>query len=214
MNRLKLTYIHMLNPSSLIQNGGLLLILFMVFAESGMLFGFFLPGDTLLFSAGFFAGEGKLNIYLLIIGVILAAIAGCNVGYEIGKRAGRKLFSKPDGVLFRQSYVKSAEEFYEKHGAKTIALAQFVPLARTFVPVVAGIGKMDRKKFVIFNIIGATIWGAGIVILGAWLGKKIPNIDRYLLPVIGIAVAISFGPMIYHIAKNMLDSYKKKSNLK
>ena len=200
----------MLNPTALIESGGLLLITAMVFAESGMLLGFFLPGDTLLFSAGFFAGQGKLPLVGLIICVILAAIAGCNVGYEIGKRVGRKLFSKPDGVLFRQSYVEKAEGFYEKHGGKTIALAQFIPIARTFVPVVAGIGKMDRKKFVIYNIIGATTWGAGVVLLGAWLGKKIPNIDRYLLPIIGLAVMVSFGPMLYHIVKNMLESYKKK----
>ncbi len=200
----------MFNPVTLIESGGLIAITFMVFAESGMLFGFFLPGDTLLFSAGFFAGQGKFPLGLLIFLVIAAAIIGCNVGYEIGKRFGRKLFTKPDGVLFRQSYIKSAEEFYEKHGGKTIALAQFVPIARTFVPVVAGIGHMDRKKFVMYNILGAITWGAGVVLLGAWLGKKIPNIDKYLLPIILLAVAISFGPMLYHIFQNMLESKKKE----
>jgi membrane-associated protein len=202
------------NPKDIIQSGGLLLVSFMVFAESGMLFGFFLPGDTLLFSAGFLAGSGQISLFQLIVCVVVAAVAGCNTGYEIGKRGGRKLFNKPDGILFRQEYVKKAEDFYEKNGGKTIALAQFVPIARTFVPVVAGIARMDRKKFVIYNFFGVVCWGVGIVLLGDFLGKKIPNIDKYLLPIIGIAVAISFGPMLYHIAKNLFENYTKKKSAK
>src|SRR5665213_2566479 len=123
----------MFNPTHLIQSGGLLLIAFMVFAESGMLFGFFFPGDTLLFSAGFFAGQGKLPLGWLIIIVVLAAIAGDNVGYIIGKHAGKRLFRQPDGLIFRQSYVVRAQAFYEKNGGKTILLACCVPIVRTFV---------------------------------------------------------------------------------
>jgi membrane-associated protein len=201
----------MFNVKSIVENGGLLLISLMVFAESGMMFGFFFPGDTLLFSAGFLAGDGKISLFWLIVCVIISAIAGCNVGYEIGKRGGRQLFKKPDGILFRKEYVDKAEEFYQKNGGKTIALAQFVPIARTFVPVVAGIAEMDRKKFVIFNIIGATLWGGGIVLLGDFLGNKIPNIDKYLLPIIGLAVLISFGPMVYHLIQALMKHKKRKA---
>ncbi len=202
----------MFDPKSLIESGGLLIVTIMVFAESGMLVGFFLPGDTLLFSAGFLASTGKISLVWLIVCVIFAAIAGCNTGYEIGKRGGRKLFNKPDGLFFRQDYIKKAEDFYDKNGGKTISLAQFVPIARTFVPVVAGVAGMDRKKFVMYNILGVFLWGTGVVLLGFFLGQRIPNIDKYLLPIIGLAVLVSFGPMVYHIIKALIEDYKKKQN--
>ncbi len=195
----------MFNTTHIIQSGGLLLIALMVFAESGMLFGFFFPGDTLLFSAGFFAGAGKLPLVWLIIIVVLAALAGDNTGYQIGKTLGRKLFKKKDGLIFRQSYVETAEVFYKKHGGKTILFAQFVPVVRTFVPLIAGMSHMPRKKFVLYNIAGVCLWGVSIILLGDWLGSKIPNIDKYLLPIVGLAVLISFGPMIWHLLKATLE---------
>ena len=170
-----------------------------VFAESGLLVGFFLPGDTLLFTAGFFAGQGKLPLIWLIITIVLAAIIGDNVGYEIGKRTGHRIFRKKDGILFRHEHIARAEAFYEKHGGKTIILARFIPIVRTFAPVVAGVGKMPRKRFMLFNVFGAVFWGAGVTMMGVWLGSKIPNIDRYILPIILLAMSLSFGPSLYHI---------------
>jgi membrane-associated protein len=198
----------MFNVTHIVQSGGLLVVAAMIFAESGMLLGFVFPGDTLLFTAGFFAGQGKLPLVLLILIVILAAMLGDNVGYQIGKTVGKRLFKKKDGLVFRQSYVTKSELFYEKHGGKTILFASFFPVIRTFVPMVAGISRMDRKKFVIYNVIGVIAWGTSIVLLGDWLGRKIPNIDKYLLPAMGIAVLISFGPMIFHIVQNMLGKDK------
>lgn len=191
-----------MNVEHLIQSGGLILIGGIIFAETGLLVGFFLPGDTLLFSAGFFASKGLFPLSGLVAVVILAGFLGDNAGYTIGKRAGRRLFKKKDGLLFRQEYVQRAEEFYEKHGGKTIILARYVPIIRTFAPVVAGVGNMPRKKFIAYAAVGSTVWGGGISVLGYWLGSKIPNIDKYILPVILGAVAISFGPSLYHLVSD------------
>lgn len=191
-----------INPEHILQSGGVLLVAAIVFAESGLLIGFFLPGDTLLFTAGFFASQGKLNIGFLLIATVIAAIIGDNVGYTIGRRTGHRVFKKKDGILFRAEYIEQAEKFYEKHGGKTITIARFIPVIRTFAPVVAGVGKMDRKKFMFYNIIGATIWGVGVTLLGYALGSRIPNIDKYLLPVIGLAMLLTFGPPMVHILKD------------
>jgi membrane-associated protein len=195
-----------INPEHLLQSAGvltgLLLIGGMVFAESGLLIGFFLPGDTLLFTAGFFAAQGKLPLGWLLLVVIVSAIIGDSVGYTIGRRTGHKIFRKEDGLFFRQEYITKAEAFYEKHGGKTIILARFVPIIRTFAPLVAGVGKMKYKRFLSFNIVGATLWGGGVIMLGHWLGSKIPNIDKYLLPMVLIATLFTFSPMILHIIKD------------
>lgn len=195
-----------INPEHLLQSAGvltgLLIIGGMVFAESGLLIGFFLPGDTLLFTAGFFAAQGKLPLGWLLLVVIVAAIAGDSVGYTIGRRTGHKIFSKKDGLFFRQEYISKAEDFYEKHGGKTIILARFIPIIRTFAPLVAGVGKMHYKRFLSFNIVGATLWGGGVIMLGHWLGSKIPNIDKYLLPMVLIATLFTFSPMILHVIKD------------
>jgi membrane-associated protein len=181
---------------------GLGLVAAMVFAESGLLVGFFLPGDTLLFTAGFFAAQGRLPLGWLLVVVVIAAIAGDSVGYTIGRRTGDKIFRKKDGLFFRQSYIQDAEVFYEKHGGKTIILARFIPIVRTFAPLVAGVGKMPYKRFLSFNIIGATAWGAGVILLGHWLGSKIPNIDKYLLPAVLVATLFTFSPVILHIVRD------------
>ena len=134
--------------------------------------------------------------------IFFAAIVGDNVGYMIGKKSGPRLFKKKDGIVFRQDYVLRAEKFYEKHGGKTIIIARFVPIVRTFAPMVAGIGNMDRKKFVLYNIVGAAIWTVSVVLLGYWLGSKIPNIDHYLLPAVGIATLFTFGPTLWHLLRD------------
>ncbi len=192
----------MLDVTSIIESGGLLLIGFIVFAESGLLVGFFLPGDTLLFTAGFFAAQGQLPLGWLIITVVIAAIVGDNVGYEIGKHTGKRIFTKDDGILFRKEHVKRAEKFYQVHGGKTIILARFVPIVRTFAPVVAGVGNMSHKRFFFFNVVGGIGWGGGVTLLGYWLGSKIPHIDRYLLPIVGLAMIFTFAPTVYHLVKD------------
>lgn len=195
-----------IEPTQLIQGASaltaLLIIGGIVFAESGLLIGFFLPGDTLLFTAGFFAAQGHLPLGWLIVVVVACAIAGDSVGYSIGRRTGPRIFRKQDGLFFRQEYVAKAESFYEEHGGKTIILARFLPIIRTFAPLVAGVGKMKYRRFLAFNVVGAVIWGAGVVLLGHWLGSKIPNIDKYLLPAVLLATLFTFSPMILHLAKD------------
>lgn len=194
----------MLDPTHLIEVGGLLLIAFIVFAETGLLFGFFLPGDTLLLSAGVFASQGRFSIYIAIPVVIVAAILGNTVGYIIGQHTGKRIFKQEDGMFFRKEYIERAEKFYEKHGWKTILLARFIPIVRTFAPVVAGIASMNKGAFLLYNIIGAICWGATITVLGYVLGTRIPNIEHYVLPVVLGATILTFGPMIYHLTKSYL----------
>jgi membrane-associated protein len=191
-----------LNVEAIIQSGGLLLITAIIFAESGLLVGFFLPGDTLLFTAGFFAAQGKLSLPWLLLLILIAAVLGYESGYYIGRRFGKRLFQKKDGLIFRQEYLLRSEAFYQKHGGKTVMFSRFVPVVRTFAPIVAGIGNMPQKRFTLYNIIGGAAWTIGVSLLGYWLGSKIPNIDRYLLPVILFAMAISFGPTLYHVVKD------------
>jgi membrane-associated protein len=197
----------MFDVTHLIQAGGLLLIAALIFGESGMFIGFFFPGDTLLLSAGVFAGQGKLSLVAIFVVVSLAAIAGDNVGYHIGKRYGRRLFRKPDGIIFRQEYVGRAEAFYEKYGSKTMLFAHFVPVVRTFAPAVAGVAKMNYKEFVIFDAIGDTAWAIILTLIGYWFGTKIPNVDHYILLAVAAVVLITLGPTVYHLAKALL---KKK----
>lgn len=190
----------MFNVESIISAGGILLVSAIIFAESGLLVGFFLPGDSLLFGAGLAASQGKFSLFWLIVFVSLAAIIGDNVGYSIGRRAGPRIFKKKDGILFRQEYLQKSEEFYEKHGGKTIILARFTPIVRTFAPVVAGAGKMTRKKFMTFNIVGAIIWTGGLSILGYVIGGRIPHLDKYIeLVIIGVmlfSILIAFGHLL------------------
>lgn len=190
----------MFDIESIISAGGILLVAAIVFAESGLLVGFFLPGDSLLFGAGLAASQGKFSLLWLIVAVVIAAIVGDNVGYSIGRRAGPRIFKKKDGILFRQEYLQKSEEFYEKHGGKTIILARFTPIVRTFAPVVAGAGKMSREKFMFYNVIGGVLWGAGLCILGYAIGGRIPHLDKYIeIVIIGVMVlslAIAFGHLL------------------
>ena len=198
----------MFDINSIIEGGGLLLIGLIVFAESGILIGFFLPGDTLLFWAGFFASQDKLPIAGLITIVIIAAIVGDQVGYQIGKKTGPKIFRKKDGILFRQEYLIKAQQFYEKHGGKTIILARFTPIIRTFAPVIAGAAGMSKARFTFFNVFGGAGWGLSVIMLGYWLGNRIPNIDKYLYPLLFVIVLCSFTPAVYHLFRTCLKSNK------
>ena len=184
-----------------------------IFAEGGLLAGFFLPGDTLLLSAGYFAAIGKLPLGWLLFVVILSGIIGDNTGYEIGKRAGRRLFKKPESTFFHPDQLKKAEDFYERHGVKTVLFARFIPIIRTFVPVVSGTTNMDRKKFAIYNATGVIAWGASITmlgyILGHVIGERVQNIDKYILTFIFIAMIITIGPAIYHLLKAQVKKRRK-----
>jgi membrane-associated protein len=184
-----------------IVGAGIFVIAAVIFAESGLLIGFFLPGDTLLFSAGLIAAsQGDINLTVLILVTSLAAIIGDNVGYSIGRRAGPRIFKKEDGILFHQEHLRRAEAFYEKHGGKTITIARFVPMVRTFAPVVAGAGKMPRRRFMMYNITGGVFWCASMILLGYWLGSKIPGLDHYieyvLIGVVVISLLAAFGHLL------------------
>lgn len=200
----------LLNVTDWVSNAGpalgLLIIGGIIFSESGLMVGFFLPGDTLLFSAGFLATAGKLPLFGVIAVITIAAIAGDNTGYEIGKRAGPRLFKKKDGLIFRQEYLQRAELFYEKHGGKTVLFARFIPIVRSFAPIVAGIGGMPRRRFVLYDLCGAFLWTIPIVMAGYWLGSLIdPKLmERYIVLAIGGVMILSFGPTIIHLLKNIL----------
>lgn len=199
----------MFDVTHIVQTGGLLLIAAIIFAESGMFVGFFFPGDTLLLAAGIFAAQGHLPIVLTIVVIALAAIAGDNTGYHIGKRYGRKLFSKPDGVVFRQAYVERAEKFYERWGSRTMLVAHFVPVVRTFAPPVAGVAKMNYKQFFIFDAIGVTAWAIIVTMIGYWFGTKIPNIDHYIVLAVGGVMILTLGPTFYHLAQALIENRRK-----
>jgi membrane-associated protein len=173
---------------------GLFLI---VFAETGLLIGFFLPGDSLLFTAGLLASQGDLNIGVILVGCFLAAVIGDQVGYTIGHRAGPALFRRPDSRIFKQKYVDRTKEFFDKHGPKTILLARFVPIVRTFAPVLAGVGEMDRRTFTTYNVVGGLVWGVGVTLAGYLLSEVIgDDIDRFLLPIIAVIIVLSILPPV------------------
>ena len=158
-----------------------------IFAESGLFIGFFLPGDSLLFTAGFLASQkiastnqNYLNLWILIGVTFAGAVIGDSVGYSFGHKVGRRIFTKPDSKLFKKENLEKAEKFYEKYGVKTIILARFVPIVRTFAPIVAGVGKMNYKTFFSYNVIGGALWAVIIPIAGYYLGRLIPNVDKYL----------------------------------
>lgn len=191
----------MLDPIFLIKTVGILGVILIIFAETGLFFGFFFPGDSLLFTAGILASQNILNIWVLILGCILASILGDTVGYFTGKKYGRSLFKKDDSFFFKKKYLHDAEIFYEKHGKFTIIIARFVPIIRTFAPIVAGIGQMHYKTFISYNIFGAIFWIISMTLLGYFLGGIIPNPDKYLLPIIFLIIVVSFLPIILKFLK-------------
>lgn len=167
-----------------------------VFAESGLLVGFFLPGDSLLFIAGFLAFKGDLNILFVSIGSFVAAVLGDQVGYMFGARVGPALFRRPNSRLFKQEYVERTNDFFAHHGPKTIMLARFVPVVRTFAPIVAGVGTMPYRTFLRYNVVGGFVWAVGVTQLGYWMGDRIgaANIDKYLLPIVAAIIVLSLIP--------------------
>jgi membrane-associated protein len=179
----------------LIRWGGYVLLVAIVFTETGLLIGFFLPGDSLLITAGLVAAAGGLDIWLLNALLTVAAVVGDSVGYAIGYRAGPRIFTREDSRWFSRSHLVRTREFYERHGGKTIVLARFIPIIRTFAPVVAGVGRMEYRRFLAYNILGGVGWVVSLTWAGYLLGRTIPDIGRYIHIVIGIVVILSVVPI-------------------
>lgn len=183
----------------LIINVGYAGLFAMVFAESGLFFGFFLPGDSLLLTAGLLASRGLLNLYILVPGLFIAAVLGDNVGYWFGNKTGPRIFNRENSLLFRRKNLLAAKAFYDKHGGKTILLARFMPFIRTFAPIVAGAVDMEYRRFVTFNMIGGLLWGIGVTLAGYFLGEVIPGIDNYFLLIVAFVILISAMPTLIHL---------------
>ncbi len=194
-----------LDPEELLRRGGLALLGLIVFAESGLLVGFFLPGDSLLFIAGFLSSDTGGNVlpalpFVLVVAFV-AAVIGDQVGYLFGRKVGPALFDKPDSRIFKQKYVEKAHTFFERHGAKTIVLARFVPIVRTFAPIVAGVGEMRYRTFVTYNIVGGLLWAVGVTTLGYFLGE-IDVVKENIEIAIIVIVAISVLPMAIEVLRH------------
>lgn len=191
-----------LDPQAIIMALGTIGVIGIIFIETGLFFGFFLPGDSLIFTAGFLATQGYVSFPALLVGTFVAAVVGDSVGYAFGRRVGPALFVRENSLFFNKKYVARAQSFYEKHGKKTIILARFVPIVRTFAPILAGVGNMDYPTFLKYNVIGGFIWTWGMLWLGYGFGSIIPNPDRYIIPVVIIVVFVSLIPPLRELWKN------------
>ncbi len=200
----------MFDAQHIVETGGLLVVTLMIFAESGLLIGIVLPGDSLLIAAGLLAGRGRLPIEWLVPLVVFAAIVGYEVGYEFGKKIGPSLFKRKDGFLFREEYIGRTEKFFDKYGPITVVLARFIAHVRTLVSLIAGASKMDRRRYFIYNVIGAVLWGAGLTLLGYWLGANVPNIDKYIIPAVLATLLILYGFTLRQLTKTP----QRRRNLK
>jgi len=200
-----------LNPQVFLANPAfapwvVLLVCGIIFAETGLLIGFFLPGDSMLFTAGLLVATGtiQVNIWVLTALIIVAAIIGNQVGYLIGSKAGPALFNRPNSKLFKRENVESAHAFFEKHGGKALILARFVPIIRTFVPVIVGVAQMSKRKFFTYNVIGAVLWGGGVTLLGYLLGDKVPWVKDNLDIIFIAIVLVSVIPIGIEVVRGMI----------
>jgi membrane-associated protein len=184
-------------------------VIAIIYLETGAFFGFFFPGDSLLVTAGFFASQGHLPIAALLVGTFIAAVLGDSTGYAFGKKIGPAIFTKEDSVFFNKKYLFHAQAFYEKHGGKTIILARFIPVVRTFAPIVAGVGNMKYKTFLSFNLVGGFLWTWAMLFIGYVFGSVIPNPDRYIIPLVLVIIVISAAPPIYKVVKEYLKILKR-----
>jgi membrane-associated protein len=189
-----------LDPEKLLVTFGTIGLLAVVFAESGLLFGFFLPGDSLLFTAGLLASQGQLNLAVILVGCFVAAVAGDQVGYAFGNKVGPALFRRPDSRFFKQEYIEKAQGYFDKYGSKTIVLARFVPIVRTFAPIVAGAGSMQYRTFVTFNVLGGFLWAMGVTTLGYFLGEVAWVKHNLEVAILGI-VALSVVPIAVEVLR-------------
>ncbi len=193
-----------IDPEKLLKEGGFYVVMFVIFAETGLFFGFFLPGDYLLFLAGMFVATGKLdvNIWVLILGLFVSAVLGNFVGYWFGRKTGPVLYQRKESFFFKHRYLKAAEEYYNKQGAFALIMGRFVPIVRTFAPIFAGVVKLDFKRFALYNLAGAIIWIASLTLLGYFLGKRFEKeINDYLLYIIIGFVVITTIPLIFAFVK-------------
>ncbi len=201
--------VEFLDPKFLIEKGGPLLLFLIIFAESGLLIGFFLPGDSLIFTGGAVAGGAlaslqhvHINVVVLCIGCFVAAVLGDQVGYMIGLKAGPKVFNRPDSKFFRHEHVDRATEFFDRYGPKAIVLARFVPVVRTFVPTIAGVSRMHYSTFLRYNALGGLIWGTGVTLLGYYFGKIQAVRDHFELAILGV-IAISLLPIAFEVISHL-----------
>ncbi|MEI6528094.1 MAG: VTT domain-containing protein [bacterium] len=198
---------HLFDVQYLIQSVGLLGIFAIVFAESGLFFAFFLPGDSLLFTAGFLASQNMLPIFWLILGIAICAVLAGYAGYYFGQWIGPKIFVKEDSLFFRKKYLNEAHAFFEKYGNKAVVLARFIPIIRTFTPILAGVGRMTFANFSFYNIFGGSLWAVGITLIGYYLGHLIPGVQDYLFPIALLIIFISALPGVYEY---LLERKKRK----
>jgi membrane-associated protein len=212
----------------LLKTVGYLGLFAIIFAESGLLIGFFLPGDSLLFTAGVLSSaaaskvlklpgtEGLFNIWLLAGLCFIAAVLGDSVGYWFGAKAGPRIFTKEESLFFKREYVLRAQAFYEKHGGKTIILARFLPVVRTFAPIVAGVANMKYSTFLAFNLVGGFAWAVGLTFAGYFLGEIIPpdEVDKYIIPIVVLIIIVSIAPTAYHILKEKENRAALRQGLK
>lgn len=204
---------HLIDPVKLLREGGFYLLLFVIFAETGLFFGFFLPGDYLLFLAGMFVATDKLDvsIYIMIVGLIIAAIFGNFVGYWFGKKTGPVLYQRQDSLIFKKKYLQAAEVYYRKQGAFALIMGRFIPIVRTFAPIIAGIVKLDFKKFAFYNIAGAFLWITSLTLLGFFLGRSFEKeINDYLLYIIVGFISITTIPLIITYFKRRIGKGKSE----
>ena len=194
----------------LVRTGGLLALIVIVFVETGLLVGFFLPGDSLLVTAGIFAARGDLDLVILNTSLSLAAIVGDSVGYWIGARTGPRIFTREDSLFFNRKHLISAKEFYDRHGGFTIFIARFMPIIRTFAPVVAGVAGMQYRKFIAYNVFGGIFWVLTMTLAGYFLGTFIPNIQERIHVVIVIVIVLSLLPAIIKFASEKLKARNKR----
>ncbi|MBI1955215.1 MAG: VTT domain-containing protein [Acidobacteria bacterium] len=195
------TFLFLTNVQGIITWGGVVLVCIIIFVETGLFFGFFLPGDSLLVTAGIFAAAGYLDLFALLFFGSMCAVLGDQVGYFIGRKTGRALYNRPNSRFFKQQHLERTRAFYEKYGAKTIVLARFVPIVRTFAPAVAGAAEMRYRRFVTYNVFGGILWIFSMTLIGYFLGTFIPNIDRYIHWVIAVVVFLSILPAIVEVLR-------------
>lgn len=199
-----------LSISDIVQAVGYLGLFAIIFAESGLIIGFFLPGASLLFTAGLLASQGFFNVYLLAPMLALAAILGDTVGYWFGAKVGPRIFSREDSYFFHKKHLEKTRAFYERYGSKAVLLARFVPVVRTFVPILAGVGKMEYSLFLRYNVIGGVLWSIGVTALGYFLGAAFPQTEKFLFPIILVIIFITLLPLLSEFKSKIFSIFKSK----
>lgn len=216
LNEIWMFFKELVNPESIIMYGGFWLLLFVVYAETGLFVGFFLPGDSLLFTAGLLTATGTIGVHIafVVTGVCLAAIAGNSTGYAFGKRTGNSIFKRKKTFFFKPKHLYAAKDFYDRHGGKAIILGEFLPVIRTFAPIVAGAVKLEYRKFIKYNITGAVLWSNIMILLGYFLGASVPGIKDYLTYIIIFLIVITTIPVVRTIIKERMRSRQNVSEEK